>query len=319
MKHAGPGSATSAAQAQTMLWRVRTSLEDHPGALAGLAEQCGRAGVNILALQIFPGVEAVTDELVLRTPEGWGSAEIGRLVETAGGRDVVAAPCSEGALADQATLYVQAARSILDNPMSFPEVVGRLFDADLEAVAGPGSGDVIGEVIGDVMEMTVGEVEVQVRRSAPFTATEHTRGAALAALVSDVLKRTETPVLPADPGDGGAQPLYAVEEDSVTARVDEVAIGRATLAPSDSEPELWAVGLDVDPAWQRRGIGSRLLIDAARLANARGAEAILLATGSDNPAVLPMVLSAGLRGRIRMTGDQLTVRISVGDLKPLHR
>jgi hypothetical protein len=30
-----------------------------------------------------------------------------------------------------------------------------------------------------------------------------------------------------------------------------------------------------------------------------------------------MVLGAGLRGRIRMAGDQLTVRVAVGGLKPL--
>jgi hypothetical protein len=34
--------------------------------------------------------------------------------------------------------------------------------------------------------------------------------------------------------------------------------------------------------------------------------------------VLPMVLAAGLRGRIRMTGDQPTVRVAVRDLKPLR-
>ena len=32
---------------------------------------------------------------------------------------------------------------------------------------------------------------------------------------------------------------------------------------------------------------------------------------------LPMVLAAGLRGRIRMAADQLTVRIPVRELKPL--
>ena len=45
-----------------MLWRVRTTLPDRPGTLALLAEQCGLAEVNILGLQIFPGVEAVTDD-----------------------------------------------------------------------------------------------------------------------------------------------------------------------------------------------------------------------------------------------------------------
>ncbi|MBJ7359470.1 GNAT family N-acetyltransferase [Nocardioides sp.] len=297
-----------------MLWRVRTTLPDRPGALALLAEQCGLADVNILGLQIFPGVEAVTDELVLRTPEDWEPAQIGRLVEGAGGSDVVAMPCSEDALADQATLYVQAARMVLERPMTFPEVVGRLFDARLESVDGSPATD-------DVMEMTVGDVEVQVRRATAFTATEHARGAAMAALVSDVLARSASPGISGEASGrrvgGGAAPAYAVEGDSVAARIDDVVVGRATLAETD-EAGVLAIGLGVDPAWQRRGIGSRLLVDAARLALAKGADEILLTTRSDNQAALPMVLAAGLRGRIRMAGDQLTVRIAVHDLKPLR-
>ena len=297
-----------------MLWRVRTTLPDRPGALALLAEQCGLADVNILGLQIFPGVDSVTDELVLRTPEDWEPAQIGRLVANAGGVDVVAMPCSEDALADQATLYVQAARAVLERPMTFPEVVGRLFDARLEAVDGSPGTD-------DVMEMTVGDVEVQVRRATAFTATEHARGAAMAALVSDVLARAADPGVVAAGGGrrlgGGAPPAYLVEGDSVAARIDDVVVGRATLSGTD-EPGVLAIGLGVDPGWQRRGIGTRLLVDVARLALGRGADEILLTTRSDNQAALPMVLAAGLRGRIRMAGDQLTVRIAVRDLKPLR-
>ena len=75
--------------------------------------------------------------------------------------------------------------------------------------------------------------------------------------------------------------------------------------------------LRVDPAWQRRGIGTRLLVDAARLAGSMGASEIVLTTRADNQAVLPMVLAAGLRARIRMAADQLTVRVPVRSLKPL--
>ncbi|NHC24715.1 GNAT family N-acetyltransferase [Nocardioides sp. IC4_145] len=298
-----------------MLWRVRTTLPDRPGALAVLAEHCGRAGVNILGLQIFPGIEAVTDELVLSTPAGWGASGTAHLVERAGGRNVVVQSCTEAALGDQPTRYVQAARTILASPMSFPEVVAVLFDAEADPVDPDGPPQ-------DVMELTVGDVQVQVRRTAAFTATEHARGSALADLVSDVLQRTRTDsAIAVSPGrrlGGGTTPEHVVDGDSISAVVDGVVVGLATVQASLTEdPAARPVVLRVDPAWQRRGIGSRLLVDVARLAHSRGAQEIVLTTRSDNQAVLPMVLAAGMRGRIRLAGDVLTVRVPVRDLRPL--
>ena len=75
-----------------------------------LAATCGEAGVNILGLQIFPGVESVTDELVLSTPDDWTAADLADLVGRSGGLSVSAGPCTEAALTDQPTRYVQAAR-----------------------------------------------------------------------------------------------------------------------------------------------------------------------------------------------------------------
>ncbi|WP_028643067.1 GNAT family N-acetyltransferase [Nocardioides sp. URHA0020] len=297
-----------------MLWRVRTTLPDRPGALAMLAATCGEAGVNILGLQIFPGVESVTDELVLSTPDDWTAADLADLVGRSGGLSVSAGPCTEAALSDQPTRYVQAARTILAQPASFPEVVARLFDAESDPVAERDRSL-------DVMEMTVGDVQVQVRRSAPFTATEHARAAAIADLVSDVLERTRESAMTPSMGrrvGGGATPEYVVEGDSVSALIDGQAVGLAVVRPAAEEPAVRPVTLRVDPAWQRRGIGTRLLVDAARLANALGATEILLTTRSDNQAVLPMVMAAGLRGRIRMAADTLTVRVPVRDLKPLR-
>ena len=68
----------------TTLWRVRTVLTDRPGALARLAGACGEAGVNILALQIFPDVGSVTDELVLSTPSDWTVRRVQELMLEAG-------------------------------------------------------------------------------------------------------------------------------------------------------------------------------------------------------------------------------------------
>ena len=289
-----------------MLWRVRTTLPDRPGALALLAEQCGLADINILGLQIFPGVEAVTDELVLRAPDEWPAERIAAVVRGSGGTSVRVMACTEAALMDQPTRYVQAARAIVDRPMSFPEVVARLFDAESNT---PGDG-------ADVMELTVGDVQVQVHRSTGFTATEHARGSALAALVSDVIAGARPSTAAPDPR--GATPVYVASEDSVTALVDGVVVGRATVHEPAGDDGVHPVTLRVDPGWQRRGIGTRLLVDVARLAHGRGAGEVLLSSSAGNPAVLPMVLAAGLRGRIRLVGDTLTVRVPVRDLRPLR-
>ena len=150
-----------------MLWRVRATLPDRPGALAVLATECGASEVNILGFQVFPGVDVVTDELVLDSPSGWNADDVAALVERSGGHTVSVVPCTEAALTDQPTRYVQAAAAVLAAPASFPDVLARLFDAEAE----PATGD--REL--DVLDVTVASVLVQVRRTAPFTATEHAR------------------------------------------------------------------------------------------------------------------------------------------------
>ena len=91
---------------------------------------------------------------------------------------------------------------------------------------------------GDVMEMTVGDVQVQVGRHAPFTATEHARGAAMADLVSDVLARTPT-VLGSGSRrlGGGATPAYEVVGRTVRASVQGVVVGAAAVRPAAPDGE----------------------------------------------------------------------------------
>ena len=295
-----------------MLWRVRTTMPDRPGALAALADECGRADVNIVGLQVFPGQQVVTDELVLDAPDAWGADEVASLVERAGGESVIAQPCTDAALVDQPTRYVQAAREVLAQPASFPDVVAQLFDAAaLPASAAEGDDD--------VMEMSVADVLVQIRRMAKFTAVEHARGAAMAELVSDVIGRERPAFAPSATRrmGSGATPTYAVRGERIVAMADGATIGIAVVHPPTEDPLVRTIDIDVDAAWQRRGIGTRLLGDAARLARRLGADEIVLTTAHDNRAVLPMVLAAGMRGRIRMAGETLTVRVGVRELRPL--
>lgn len=286
-----------------MLWRVRANLPDRPGKLAPLANECGKAGANIGAVQVFtsqvPGTATI--ELVIRTPEGWGEHEVVGLVTRAGADSVVTHQVNSHALDDQQTRYVRAAREILDHPALFPDVVAHLFDADVEPTHGTE----------DVLELTVGSAVVQIRRETPFTPAERARGAALAELVSDVLSRT--PAAPHSTGD--TEPTHIRGNDEVSVLVSGRVVGRASFTEGAAPHDPWPVDMWVDPLWQRRGIGTRVLSEIARMARARGAEEIVLTAPADSQAVLPMVLSAGLRGRIRMAGESLTVRIAVNELR----
>ena len=108
-----------------MLWRVRTTMPDRPGSLAVLARHCGERGVNILGLQIFPGVQGVTDELVLRAPDDWRIGDVAALVEDAGGTDVTVGPSTEHALVDGPIQYLHALRRRRPDPSTLPEMLRR--------------------------------------------------------------------------------------------------------------------------------------------------------------------------------------------------
>ncbi len=285
-----------------MLWRVRAGLPDRPGALAELAAACGRAGVNIQAVQVFPEGTSVTDELVLQVPQDWTRDRLAELIDGAGGETVGVVPVTTAALEDQPTRYVQAVRAIIGQPASFPDVAAHLFDADVA----PSDGSE------DVLEMSVGEsATIQIRRGTPFTATERARATALAELVREVLGM-QAPPAPHQPGAG--DPEVVTTGSVVSALAGGKVAGRAEFTEASGE-EPWPVDLWVDPAWHRRGVGTQLLAAVARAARAAGAEEIVLTAPSDTKAVLPMVLAAGMRGRIRVAGDSLTVRIALADLR----
>lgn len=286
-----------------MLWRVRTSLPDRPGTLADLAAACGRSGVNIQAIQVFPDASSVTDELVLQVPPDWTGEQVRALVGAAGAEVVSAIAVTTAALEDQPTRYVQAVRAILAQPASFPEIAAHLFDADVAPADGSE----------DVLEMNVGgAATIQIRRQPPFTPTERARAAALAELVGEVLD-AQAPPGPSEPG--ARDPDYVTSGTVVSALAGGLVAGRAEVTILDATDDPWPVDLWVDRAWQRRGVGTRLLADVARAARAHGAEEIVLTAPSDTRAVLPMVLAAGMRGRIRMAGESLTVRIALTDFR----
>lgn len=114
---------------ESQFYRVRTRVADAPGSLATLAQKCGAAGVNILGLQIYPDLGTVTDDMVIRVPEGWAEDRVVKLIESAGGSDVAVNACDAQELKDQPTRWLAAVRALIDDP-------GR-FEEECEALVGP--------------------------------------------------------------------------------------------------------------------------------------------------------------------------------------
>jgi GNAT superfamily N-acetyltransferase len=165
-----------------VLFRVRTTMSDRPGSLAALARACGERGVNILGLQIFPGVEGVTDELVLRAPDSWGLGDVARLIEEAGGAHVTVGTCTEHALVDGPIQYLHGLRRLAHDTSALAEVLARLLDA---TTALPEHDEL--SAVQDTLTVAVGPHRVTLRRTAPFTATEHARAVAFAEVAAELV------------------------------------------------------------------------------------------------------------------------------------
>ena len=340
-----------------MLWRVRTTLSDRPGSLAALARHCGEQGVNILGLQIFPGVGGVTDELVLRGPDGWGTGEVAELIETAGGSGVTVARCTEHALVDGPIQYLHALRRVAHDPGTLVEMMARLLAAE------PMSYEVDLSPVQDTLVVEVGDRQVVLHRTAPFTATEHARAVAFAEVAAELVgpgavsdDGADWSEAPTPDGSGTpevrlatfddtsslmrmhqrcsadsvyrryAAPLARIDDrfarrlllaggGALVAAVGEQVVGIASI--STCEAGVAEVAILVEDGWQRRGLGTRLLSSAARMARGHGAAEVVLRSRTHHPALMSLAFASGLRARIRLDGDTVVVTVGVDGLKPL--
>jgi GNAT superfamily N-acetyltransferase len=93
---------------------------------------------------------------------------------------------------------------------------------------------------------------------------------------------------------------------SVVAERHGEIVGIVTVAP-DGEGVAEAGALVAD-AWQRQGIGTELLIAAARQAGQLFADLTLVVHPS-NPAVLPTLHAAGLRARVRQRAGLMQITV----------
>lgn len=248
-----------------MFFRVRASLTERPGALALLATRCGEAGLNILGLQIFPDLGRVTDEMVISTPDTWTAGAVAELVSGAGGDEVSVEPCTTHDLIDQPTRWLTAAHDVVAEPTLLPALLEKLLG----------------------------------RHPEKWSASEHSRAAALTALAESV-------------GDRSAQSASApVEYDAtpsgMVARIGGHVVGVAATTLTEGRE----LTIEVAPAWRRLGIGTQLLTRSASSAAAEGADEIVVLAPADDEGFLTMVSNAGLRARIRVSDGLLRATIVV--------
>ena len=305
-----------------MLWRVRTTLADRPGSLAVLARRCGEQSVNILGLQIFPGVDGVTDELVLRSPDGWALADVAALVESAGGTHVSVGACTEHALVDGPTRFLHVLRDVVRGGVSPDAALAGLLDTAPLTATEHARAAAFAEVVDELRERgLVVAAQDAVPEAAPVTGDVLVRKASYADTAGlmamhgrcshdTVFRHYGAPLARLDlrlarrmlVGEGTA--LVAVSGGDV--------VGFATVARvEDGRAE---VSLLVEDRWQRRGIGTRLLGAATRQAAEDGAEDVVMRGPAESPAAIALVFGSGLRARVKLSGDELVVTISTRGL-----
>jgi RimJ/RimL family protein N-acetyltransferase len=176
--------------ASVTLWRVHVELEDRPGRLGELATALGAAGANIISVNVVgePTDEgSVTDELLVRVPEGLDPTVLAAAVQQTGLPCTLLVRADATELADPATTALALARMVVADPGSAPRAVATLLRARLVDPAAPGSPSV------HTHSLRVGAQQLRLGRAWPFTATELSRAAALLELAGQLSMSSPAP------------------------------------------------------------------------------------------------------------------------------
>ncbi|MET7911323.1 GNAT family N-acetyltransferase [Streptomyces avermitilis] len=191
-QQAGSSEANAVAGA-TVLWRMRTTVQDEPGSLAALCTALAGQRVDILSLQTHPLAQGTVDEFLLRAPAQLAGAEVTYAVSRAGGTGTWIERADAHDLVDAPTRVLGlATRTALDAaelPLALRQLLGRCTIRSLPATS-PGSGrvnegaPVEGALEGTVLRLRApeGGVITVERPYLPFTPTEFARARALVEL-----------------------------------------------------------------------------------------------------------------------------------------
>ncbi|WP_327120904.1 GNAT family N-acetyltransferase [Streptomyces sp. NBC_01341] len=185
---AGPDEAM-----ETVLWRMRTTVRDTPGALAALCTALARHRIDILTLQTHPLADGTVDEFLLRAPGALPAQQLTREIASAGGTSTWIERADAHDLVDTPTRVLGlATRTALDAaelPLALRQLLGRCTIHSLPALSITGRPTGESAPVEGVLEDTVmrlrdpsgGVISVE-RPYLPFTPTEFARARALVEL-----------------------------------------------------------------------------------------------------------------------------------------
>ena len=330
-----------------MLWRIRTTLPDRPGSLAGIASACGDDGIDIVRMQVFPTSPHVTDEFVVDAPDHMTDLGVAALFEAAGGRDVAVTRAGEESLADAPLRYLAGVEEVLAG-RNVEDVLAELLET-----APPDVADYAGH---DVLELTRRSgTRLRISRAVPFTPAERARAQALVSLVGDagadvpLIAPTSLHAVPivraASLADLDAvaalharcsiDTLYTryqaplrtplttrmtrrlVTPRSGVALVVQVGldvVGHGVLERTD---DAWTFQLLVEDAWQGRGLGTMLVKQAAGRAKALGAERLTFVAAGSNDRMLRAVGAAGFVARVERHEAAVHITVPLSAVRAL--
>ncbi|MFI1422558.1 GNAT family N-acetyltransferase [Streptomyces sp. NPDC020731] len=194
--HAPPARDTggalppSAVAGGSVLWRMRTTVRDEPGALAMLCTALAERRVDILSLQTHPLGEDTVDEFLLRAPEG---TDLVAAVSLAGGSDTWTERADTHDLVDAPTrilgLAARTAQDAAELPLALRQLLGRctIHSRPATSMGGrrmPGTVPEEGCLEDTVIRLRApeGGVITVERPYLPFTPTEFARARALVEL-----------------------------------------------------------------------------------------------------------------------------------------
>lgn len=172
----------------TVTWRLRVSMDDHPGALARVAVRLADLECNILGFSVLPVPEGVLDEIVIRPAAGLTRAHVARAIRDEGCECLGIADAAVEELVDASTAGLTAASRVIADPSALADTVRQLLSADMVTVVPAAEANPARTENGHraVFDVDGGRALVARRTWAPFVQLELARAEALLGLLGVV-------------------------------------------------------------------------------------------------------------------------------------